>query len=173
MSLTITLPNGEERHYPEGITPKDIAGSISKTLVGKALLATLNGEILGLEQPLAQGGEFRLLTWEDEEAREAYRHTCSHIMAQAVKKLFPDAKLAIGPAVENGFYYDFQVPTPFTPDHLEAIEAEMQKIIAQNLPISRFFLPRDEALALMEEQGELYKVELINDLPLDIPLSFY
>jgi len=114
-----------------------------------------------------------LYTFENEEYKEAYRHTAAHILAQAVKRLFPNVKLAIGPAIADGFYYDIDSPTPFTPDDLEKIEAEMRKISKEKLPLERFELSRDEALKLVEEQGETYKVELINDLPEDAIISFY
>lgn len=112
-------------------------------------------------------------TFENKEYRDTYRHTVSHILAQAVKRLYPEVKLAIGPAIENGFYYDFDAPFSFTPEHLEKIEAEMRKICKEKLKLERFELPRAEAIRLMEEQGEPYKVELINDLPEDAVISFY
>lgn len=112
-------------------------------------------------------------TFENQEFKNQYRHTTSHILAQAVKRLYPEAKLAIGPAIEDGFYYDFDVSEPFTPEMLEALEAEMRKICKEKLPLERFELPRDEAIKLMEERGEPYKVELINDLPEDAVISFY
>ena len=114
-----------------------------------------------------------IYTFENTEYRDTYRHTTSHILAQAVKRLYPDTKLAIGPAIENGFYYDFDSEIPFTPEVLEALEAEMRKICKEKLPLERFELPRDEAIKFMEERGEPYKVELINDLPEDAVISFY
>ena len=112
-------------------------------------------------------------TFENKEYRDTYRHTTSHILAQAVKRLFPDTKLAIGPAIDDGFYYDLDSETVFTPELLEQIEAEMRKICKEKLPIERFELPREEALALMREKNEPYKVELIEDLPEDATISFY
>ncbi|MDR1217470.1 MAG: threonine--tRNA ligase, partial [Oscillospiraceae bacterium] len=106
-------------------------------------------------------------TFENEVYKNTYRHTTSHILAQAVKRLYPEAKLAIGPAIDDGFYYDFDVPEPFAQDALDAIEAEMRKIIKEKLPLERFELPRAEAIALMRERGEPYKIELIEDLPED------
>ena len=104
---------------------------------------------------------------------QTLRHSASHVMAQAVKRLYPDCKLAIGPAIDNGFYYDFDSPVPFTSEDLEKIEAEMKKIVKENLKIKRFELPRDEAVALMEKRGEPYKIELIADIPEGEPISFY
>ena len=106
-------------------------------------------------------------TFENEQYRKTYWHTCSHILAQAMKRLHPEVKLAIGPAIENGFYYDFDTPAPFTEDQLSELEAEMRKICKEKLKLERFELPREEALKFMEEKGEPYKVELINDLPED------
>ena len=112
-------------------------------------------------------------TFENEQYRKTYWHTCSHILAQAMKRLHPEVKLAIGPAIENGFYYDFDTPAPFTEDQLSELEAEMRKICKEKLKLERFELPREEALKFMEEKGEPYKVELINDLPEDAVISFY
>ena len=117
--------------------------------------------------------EESLYTFENENYRKTYWHTCSHVLAQAVKRLYPDVKLAIGPSIDNGFYYDLDSPFPFTPEHMEEIENEMRKICKEKLPLERFELPRQEAIAYMEEKGEPYKVELINDLPEDVTISFY
>ena len=114
-----------------------------------------------------------LYTFENKEYRDTYRHSTSHVLAQAVKRLYPEAKLAIGPAIDDGFYYDIDSDVTFTPEVLEKLEAEMRKICKEKLPIERFELPRDEALKLMEERNEPYKVELINDLPEDSTISFY
>ena len=112
-------------------------------------------------------------TFENKEYRDTYRHTVSHILAQAVKRLYPEVKLAIGPAIENGFYYDFDAPFSFTQEHLDALEAEMRKICKEKEKLERFELPRAEAVKLMQEREEPYKVELINDLPEDATISFY
>ena len=112
-------------------------------------------------------------SFENEEYRRTYWHTCSHVLAQAVKRLYPEVKLAIGPAIENGFYYDMDSPFPFTPEIMEKIEAEMRKICKEKLKLERFELPREEAIKFMEEREEPYKVELINDLPEDAHISFY
>ena len=112
-------------------------------------------------------------TFENEEYRKTYWHTCSHVLAQAMKRLHPEVKLAIGPSIDNGFYYDFDTPTPFTPEDLSALEAEMRKICKEKIKLERFELPREEAVKFMEEKEEPYKVELINDLPEDAVISFY
>jgi len=114
-----------------------------------------------------------LYTFENETYRKTYWHTCSHILAQAVKRLYPEVKLAIGPSIDEGFYYDMDSPFPFTPEIMEKIEGEMRKICKEKLKLERFELPREEALKLMEEKGEPFKVELINDLPEDVAISFY
>ena len=113
------------------------------------------------------------LTFNDENGRKAYRHTASHVLAQAIKRLYPNTKLAIGPAIEDGYYYDFEFETPITTGDFEKIEAEMKKIIKENIPLEKYELPRDEAIKLMKEKDEPYKVELIEDLPDDAVISFY
>jgi len=145
------------------------AGLISRQVIA----AEVNGELSALTKPLNEGDDVKLLTFEDEGGKHVFRHTASHILAQAVKRLYPAAKLTIGPAIENGFYYDIDSEVSFTQDALAAIEAEMGKIVKENLIIERFELPRAEALALMEEKDEPYKVQLINELPEDAVISFY
>ena len=171
--MKITL-RGSVREFEKGITPMEIAGQISQELKKQALCAKVNGEkVIELWQPIQEDCELNILTFEDADGRWTYRHTASHILAQAAKHLFPDAKLAIGPAIDNGFYYDFDVEQPFTPEDLQNLEKEMQKIIKKNDRLERFELPRREAVALMEERREPYKVELIRDLPEDAVISFY
>ena len=119
---------------------------------------------------MSENNEF---TFENEQYRKTYWHTCSHVLAQAVKRLHPEVKLAIGPSIDNGFYYDFDAPFTFTPEMLAELEAEMRKICKEKLKLERFELPRDEAIKFMEEKEEPYKVELINDLPADAHISFY
>ena len=170
--MEIKLLNGA-RSFEDGKTALDIAGELSQQLKKDAVAARINGTLSALWQPLSDGDALEILTFEDEDGKRVYRHTASHIMAQAVKKLRPEAKLAIGPAIENGFYYDFDVDTAFSPEDLAAIEKEMTRIIKRNDRLERFVLPREEALALMRERQEPYKVELIEDLPEDAVLSFY
>ncbi len=137
------------------------------------LAASVNGETVDLTREISGDCEVKLLTFADAEGRHAFRHTASHVMAQAVKRLFPEVKLAIGPAIETGFYYDFDVAEPFRPEDLERIEGEMKKIVKENIRLERYTLPRDEAIAYMEGRGEPYKVELIRDLPEGEEISFY
>ncbi len=137
------------------------------------LAASVNGTVTELSATLEEDAEVRLLTFADPEGARVFRHTTSHLLAQAVKRLYPEAKLAIGPAIDNGFYYDFDSEIAFTPEILKKIEDEMKKIQKENLRLERFTLPRAEAIALMQEKGEPYKVELIEDLPEDAELSFY
>ena len=137
------------------------------------LAATVNGKVCALTQVLDSDADVRLLTFTDEEGKHVFRHTASHILAQAVKRLFPQAKLTIGPAIENGFYYDIDNDTPFTPEILKKLEEEMKHIVKENLKIERFELPRAEAIALMQEKEEPYKVQLIEELTADAVISFY
>ena len=171
--IKITLADGSVREMEDGISVLDAAKSISRGLAKEAVAAKVNGEIRGLEYVLPGDCTLEILKFSDEEGAHTFRHTASHILAQAVKKLYPEAKLAIGPAIDNGFYYDFDLEHRFTEEDFAAIEKEMKKIVESGLKLERFELPRAEALALMEEKKEDYKVELINDLPEDAVISFY
>jgi threonyl-tRNA synthetase len=142
-------------------------------LAKEAVVGTVNGKTVDLSYKIESDCELSILKFEDSEGAHAFRHTSSHIMAQAVKRLFPDTQLAIGPAIDNGFYYDFDTEHKFVPEDLERIEAEMNKIIKEDLKLERFELPREEAIEFMSQLGENYKVELINDLPEDAIISFY
>ncbi len=167
------LIKGEKRSFQDGINALDILRDFEGDIKKSAIAASFNGELVELQQPLHGDGKLDFLTFEDEGARRVLRHTASHVLASAVKNVVPGAKLAIGPAIENGYYYDFDVDEPFTPDTLAAIEKEMGRIIKLNDREVRFTLPREEAIALMEKRNEPYKVELIRDLPEDAQLSFY
>lgn len=170
--IEITL-RGDKRSFEEGVRGIDIAKSISDGLAKAAVAVSVNGVVKELNAPITENSTVDILTFDDEEGKNAYRHTSSHILAQAIKRLYPAAKLAIGPAIDNGFYYDIDLDQSITADDFEKIEKEMKAVIKENLPIERFELPRAEALKLMEEKGEPYKVELINDLPEDAVISFY
>ena len=170
--MKITLKDGV-REFENGMNALDIAGTLSQELKKQALAARVNGQLKELTAPIQEDCTLEILTFADDEAKRVLRHTASHVLAQAVKKIRPGAKLAIGPAIDNGFYYDFDVDEPFTPDVLKEIEKEMKRIIQKNDRLERFELPREEAIALMEEKGEPYKVELIRDLPDDAVISFY
>ena len=171
--IHITLPDGSVKEFESGITAFDVAEAISPRLRKAVLAAEIDGERHDAFAPIDHDCSLKLLTFNDEDGRWTLRHTGSHILAQAVKKVRPEAKLAIGPAIDNGFYYDFDVDEPFTPDELEVIEKEMSKIVEEKLPLERFELPREEAIKYMAERGEPYKVELIEDLPEDAIISFY
>ncbi len=170
--INITLRD-DVKAFENGTSLLDVAKSISEGLARVALSATVDGTVCGLDFVPEKDCVVNFLTFDDEDGRRTYRHTTSHILAQAVKRLFPNTKLAIGPAIDDGFYYDFDFENPITNNDLEKIEAEMKKIIKEDLHLERFELPRAEALKLMEEKGETYKVELIRDLPEDAVISFY
>ena len=169
--VKVTLKGGDVKEVAKGTSLIDIAFDISEGLARACTAAKVDGITKDLRDTVENDCAVSFLTFDDEEGRLAYRHTASHVLAQAVKRLFPTAKLAIGPAIENGFYYDFEFEKPVGAAEIEKIEAEMKKVIKENIKIERFDLPRNEALALMKD--EPYKVELINDLPEDSVISFY
>ena len=170
--MKITLKDGSVKEYNEAKSVYDIALDISEGLARVACAGEVNGEIVDLRTVVEEDATLNIITANDPEGLKVIRHTASHIMAEAVKNLFPEAKVAIGPAIEDGFYYDFD-REPFSREDLDAIEKEMKKIIKKGNRITRFTLPREEAIALMKEKNEPYKVELIEDLPEDAEISFY
>ena len=171
--IKITLPDGSVRECEKGTKIYDIASGISEGLARNALCAGLNGKLTGLDTPVEEDAELRIYTFKDEEGREVYRHTTSHILAQAVKNIYPTVKLAIGPAIKDGFYYDFEFKTPITQEDFPKIEAEMQRIIKANLPLVRKELSRQEAEALFRKFGEDYKIELLSAIPEGEAVSTY
>ena len=171
--MIITLKDGSKKEYAQAMSIIDIARDISEGLARVACVGEVDGQTEDLRTVIDKDCELNILTAKDAEGLAALRHTASHVMAQAIKRLYPSAKLAIGPSIADGFYYDIDFETPITADDLEKIEAEMKKIIKEALPLERFTLPREEALALMKEKEEPYKVELIEDLPEDEEISFY
>ena len=171
--MIITLKDGSKREVQEGISVIDLAKEISEGLARVATAGRVDGKGVDLRYNLNKDCNVEILTFDDEDGKKAYWHTTSHIMAQAIKRLYKDVKLAIGPAIDGGFYYDFDTEYRFSEADFEKIEAEMKKIIKEDLPIERFELPRSEAIKLMKDAGEDYKVELIEDLPEDEVLSFY
>jgi len=171
--IKVTLKDGSYKEMPKGITVIEAAESISAGLARAATAGEVNGKTVDLRFQLNDDCSLNILTFDDPQGRMAYWHTTSHIMAQAVKRLYPNVKLAIGPAIDTGFYYDFDIEKPFSPEQLEEIEAEMQKIIKEDFPIERFTLSREEALKLVNGNGEIYKAELISELPDDAEISFY
>ena len=170
--MKITLKDGSFKEYQDSMAIIDIAKDISEGLARMACAAELNGQVVDLRTVVEADAELNILTFNDEAGKAAYRHTASHVLAEAVKRLYPEAKLAIGPSIDTGFYYDFDLPS-LDRAALDAIEAEMKKIIKEGAEITRFELPRSEAIKYMEGKGEPYKVELINDLPEDAVISFY
>jgi threonyl-tRNA synthetase len=171
--VKIRLKDGSVKEYPSGVTVIEVAQDLSEGLARVACAGLINNERVDIRTPITEDCELSILTLDDEQGKDAFRHTTSHILAQAVKRLFPNVKLAIGPSIQDGFYYDFDTEQPFSPEDLEKIEKEMKNIVKESLPIERFELPRVEAIQLMQERGEDYKVELINDLPEDAIISFY
>ena len=165
--------NGENYSVENGLSVYDAAKSAEIAVPREVIAAEINGETHDLTAPVRDGDEVRLLTFDDEGGKKTFFHTASHILAQAVKRLYPEVKLTIGPAIDNGFYYDFDSDVTFAAEELEKIEAEMKKIVKENLKIERFTLPRDEAKKLMEEKGEPYKVMLIDRVPEGEEISFY
>lgn len=171
--MKITLKDGSCKEYAQEMAIIDIAKDISEGLARVATSAKLNGEVVDLRTVVSEDSELEILTFDSEDGKGAFNHTASHIMAQAIKRLYPDTKLAIGPSIDNGFYYDLDRETPFVADDLEKIEAEMKKIVKENLPLERFTKSREDAIAYFKEKEEPYKVELIEDLPEDAEISFY
>ena len=170
--MKITLKDNSVKEYESPMSVADIAKDISEGLARACVGAKVDGNIVDLRTVLDKDCELNLITANDEEGLFVMRHTASHILAQAVKRVFPESKLAIGPAIENGFYYDID-HAPFSREDLDKLEAEMKKIIKENHKIERFELPRQEAIKFMEEKNEPYKVELIQDLPEEAVISFY
>jgi len=171
--IKVTMPDMSVREYESGIKAADAAKSISEGLARSVLGAVFNGNTVGLQDTLNEDGNIKFVKFEDAEGKKLIWHTSSHIMAQAIKRLWPEAKLAIGPAIDNGFYYDIDLEHRFVQEDLDKIEAEMKKIVKEGLALERFELPRQEAIKFMEEKQEPYKVELIQDLPEDAVISFY
>ena len=171
--MKITLKDGSSKEYAQSMSVIDIAKDISEGLARVATAGEVDGEVVDLRTVIDKDCELNILTFNDEKGKGAFRHTTSHIMAQAIKRLYPDTKLAIGPSIEDGFYYDIDRETPLVTEDLEKIEAEMKKIVKEDLPIKQYTMPRAEAIAYFKEKEEPYKVELIEDLPEDETISFY
>ncbi|MCL6638273.1 MAG: threonine--tRNA ligase [Firmicutes bacterium] len=171
--IKVTLPDGAVREYERGVTLNAVAAAISPRLAKEALAAKMDGKLVDLNTPLERDAAVQFVTFDSEEGAQVYRHSSSHVLAQAVKRLFPQTRLAIGPAIADGFYYDFDPEENFTPDDLRRIEKEMEAIVKEDLPIERFELSREEALKMFRDAGENYKVELIEDLPPDTVISCY
>ena len=171
--MNVILKSGDKMELAENSTAMAAAQAISEGLARNAVCAKVNGVLVDLSHVLQEGDSLEIVTLKDKEGLQVYRHTCAHVLAQALKTIYPTCKLSIGPVIENGFYYDIDFVTPITQSDLAKIESEMQKIIKSNLPIERFTLPKEEAIALMKEYSENYKVELIEELPEGEIISFY
>ena len=171
--MKITLKDGSSKEYAQPMSVYEIALDISEGLARVATAGEIDGEEVDLRTVVDKDCELNILTFNDEKGKGAFRHTASHIMAQAIKRLYPDAKLAIGPSIADGFYYDIDKETPLTAEDLDKIEAEMKKIVKENLEIKQYTMPREEAIAYFKEKNEPYKVELIEDLPEGETISFY
>lgn len=171
--MEILLKNGNKLEVDEGTSCAKAAQKISEGLARNAVAAKVNGELCDLSHVLNEGDSLEIVTLRDKEGMEVYRHTCAHVLAQAIKNIYPTCNLAIGPVIDNGFYYDIDFNTPITQEDFAKIESEMNTIIKSKIPIERFELPREEAIKLMTKYKEKYKVELINDLPEGSVISFY
>ena len=172
--IKVTLPDGSIKDFElDIVTPLDVALNISKGLAKKAIAAKVDGKLVDLSYPIKKDSEVKIITFEDPEGKDIFRHSSSHILAQAVQNLFPGTILGIGPAIKDGFYYDFDSEHKFTPEDLVKIEEEMARIIKEDLKYTRKELPREEAIKFFQDRGEKYKVELIEDLPEDAIISIY
>ena len=171
--VKIILPDGSAKEYAAGTTLGEAVKQLSNSLAKKVLAANVNGELTDLREELVDGSEVAFLTFEEDGGKHTLRHTASHVMAQAVKRLWPEAKLAIGPAIDKGFYYDIDMEHTLTPEDLTKIEKEMSRIVKENLPITKSVMPRQEAIEFFKAKNEDYKVELIEDLPEDAVISCY
>jgi threonyl-tRNA synthetase len=171
--ISVTFPDGGKRQFPEGATGAGVLKDMGRRLQNEALGVRVNGNLVDLAAPLTENALLEFVTFEDEDGRDIFRHSSAHILAQAVKRLFPEAALAIGPPISDAFYYDFDVARPFTPEDLERIQSEMERIVKAALPITRLELSRQEAIQMFGVMGETYKVEIINDLPPEAIISCY
>ncbi len=169
----ITLPDGSQREFDHSVTVMDVARSIGSGLAKATLAGRVDDKLVDAETVIEQDAHLQIVTAKDEEGVDVIRHSSAHLLAQAVKRLFPDAQVTIGPVVENGFYYDFSYKRPFTPDDLAAIEKMMQQIVGEDIAIKRFLLSRDDAVKFFKDQGEAYKAEIIESIPANEDLSLY
>ncbi|RKY54404.1 MAG: threonine--tRNA ligase, partial [Candidatus Neomarinimicrobiota bacterium] len=172
-SVNITLPDGSVKQFDQGVSPMDIALSISEGLARNCVVAEVNHRLTDMSCKIEADAKVRLITWKDSEAHDVLLHSTAHVMAQAVQRIFPNVKVTIGPAIENRFYYDFDTEQPFTEDDLLKIEEEMKKIIKEDLPLTRSEISRNNAIELFDKMGENYKVEIISEIPEDEILSLY
>ncbi len=172
-SVTITLPDGSTRSVPRGTTVREVARGIGPRLAKDAWAGVLDGKVVDLVTPIESDASLEIITAKSPDAAPIYRHSTAHLTAQAVKRLFPDVQIGIGPPIENGYYYDFNPARPFTPEDLAAIEGEMRKIIAEDLAIERMDMPLEEAVSIFEKQGDALKVEIARGIPEGERVSCY
>ena len=171
--VAITLPDNSQKTYDAPVTVLQVAESIGPGLAKAALAGKVNGELVDVSHLIDSDSNLSIITGRDEDGLDVIRHSCAHLMANAVQNLFPEAQVTIGPVIENGFFYDFSYERPFTPEDLSAIEKEMQRLSKANIPVERSVMSRADAVALFNEMGEKYKVEIIESIPGDEALSFY
>ena len=172
--LTITLPDGSQRQFDNAVTVQDVAASIGAGLAKAALAGKVDGKLVDTSFRIEHDAKLEIVTEKSPDALEIIRHSTAHLLAQATQRLFPDTQVTIGPVVENGFYYDFARKTPFTPEDLEKIEAEMKKIAAENLEVKRSVMPKDDAIRFFKDKGEIYKAQIIDDIiPAGEEISLY
>ena len=169
----ITLPDGSQRQFDAAVTVAQVAESIGAGLAKAALAGRVNGTLVDTSYQITDDAELAIITERDPEGLDVIRHSCAHLMAQAVQRLFPDAQVTIGPVIEDGFFYDFAYERAFTPEDLEQIEKVMGDIVKENLPVSREVMSRNDAIAMFDSMGEKYKVQIIKDIPGNEELSFY
>jgi threonyl-tRNA synthetase len=173
MTITVTFPDGAQRQFPKDITGKDIAGGISPSLLKRTVAMAIDGEVRDLGDPISADGRIEFLTREDPRSLELIRHDCAHVLAEAVQELWPGTQVTIGPVIENGFYYDFARPTPFTPEDFPAIEAKMREIVARDAAFTKEFWSREQAKDFFRAKGEAFKVELVDAIPAGEDLKMY
>ena len=173
MKITITFPDGSKKEFPRNVTPYEIAKSISKGLAKEVITAKVNGKLVDLCYPIRKDAIIKLFKFDSKEGRHVYWHSSAHIMAQAVKELYPHVKIAIGPSIENGFYYDFDKEIPFTEADLKKIEDKMVELSHQDMPFQRKEISREDARQLFEEMDADYKLELLEDIPEIEKVSIY
>jgi len=169
----ITLPDGSKREYDQAVTVMDVAASIGSGLAKATLAGKVNGTLVDASTLIAQDATLQIVTAKDEDGVSVIRHSTAHLLAQAVKQLFPSAQVTIGPVIENGFYYDFSYERPFTPEDLSAIEKKMEQLATEDYPVHRSVLSRDEAVKFFRNLGETYKAEIIESIPANEDLSLY
>lgn len=160
-TITLTLPDGSQREYPSGTTGRDVAASIGKRLAADALAIKVNGQVRDLARPINEDASIAVLTWDSPEGKQVFWHSSAHVMAQAVQEILPGTKVAIGPPIEEGFYYDFEPPRPFTPEDLEKFEKRMAEIAAEDAPFVRHEVSADEARQIFAKMNEPYKLEIL------------